>query len=161
MTVDAAITRLRRAAEPFEEWERPRFADRSPLFAINRTEQLLGHALPEDVRHFFGGCDEVIAMDVHNGYRLGGTDWLGRALQEETFPRYVQTDGGPNRVIPFATDGGGNAFLVGVGHDGVWRWDHETGHTEAVAGTFGEFLCRVADDWEHFAAGDHDWRYLT
>jgi hypothetical protein len=30
-----------------------------------------------------------------------------------------------------------------------------------VAGSFAEFLERIAGDWEHFVADDRSWQYLS
>jgi len=70
------------------------------------------------------------------------------------------------RVLPIGADGGGNLFLMDRASNAlgaVWKWDHEfqprfdgvaREGLSYVAGSFVEFLERVAEDWEHFLAGD-------
>lgn len=111
MTVADAVARLRAVAERFEEWERPSFSPRSGSEAITGVE------VPASLVEFFGQCDQITAMSIHNGYTLGRAAWVRRELSNGMFPRQVESQ----PVVPFATDGGGNAFLVGVAEDAVWR----------------------------------------
>lgn len=74
MTVESILARLRLVADQFDEWERPKFSEPSGSSAISNLERLLDVSLPEELWRFFRQHDEIVAMDVHNGYRLGGTN---------------------------------------------------------------------------------------
>lgn len=165
MSIDAVMARLRAVADRFEPRygyeEPPRFAGPSGRFAVSAIQDAVGRELPDPMWDFFTACDEIVAMDIRNGYRLGGTGWVRRMVTAGAFPRHVEAEGEPVRVVPFASDGGGNGFLVGLGDEGVWGWDHETGRTRRVADSFAAFLARVADDWEAFAADAPGWTYLV
>ena len=151
MTAAGAVARLRAVAGRFDEWERPVFSPRSG------SQALPGVEVPASLVEFFAACDQITAMSIHNGYTLGGAAWVLRELKNGTFPQQVESQA----VLPFGTDGGGNAFLVGIAEDAVWGWNHETGELTRVADSLAAFLNRVADDWEHYADGDNAWRYLV
>jgi cell wall assembly regulator SMI1 len=157
MTVATAMTRLRELAAAFAEPERPAFRPAASAMALQALERAAGARLPEPLKEFLLQADAVVAMDIHNGYWLGGAEELARSMERGDPPRSV-TD---TPVIPVATDGGGNAFLLSVSDGRVWRWDHETGQVQVIAGSFPDFLDRVADDWEQFALGTPDWRFLV
>jgi len=150
------LNHLRSLADAFPEGDRPTFSPPAPAASIRAFEVAVGFPLPAELRDFLSLCDAVVAMDVHNGYWLGGSAVLTRGVSLGYFPRSVEVGGEPVAVAPVGTDGGGNAFLVTAGDGRVWRWDHETGGVAAVAGSFAAFLRRVAEDWEHAAAGDAD-----
>jgi hypothetical protein len=95
-------------------------------------------------------------MSVHNGYWLGGVEQLSQSTARADFPHSVE--GGP--VVPVATDGGGNAFLLGPSGR-VWRWDHETDSLVEIADSFQSFLERVADDWEAYLTDRPGWQFLV
>ena len=101
----------------------------------------------------------IVAMDIHNGYWIGGPVELARSIRRNDFPADLDEGGRTVRAIPLATDGGGNAFLMAGGS--VWRWNHETGVCTVVAGGLDEFLRRVAQDWSHHLQGDETWDYLV
>ena len=92
-------------------------------------------------------------MDVHNGYWLGD---VKRLIERGSFPRVADGES----AIPVATDGGGNAFLLGASGK-VWRWDHETDRLQFVAASFDAFLERVADDWAAYIAEQPGWSFLV
>ncbi len=97
-------------------------------------------------------------MDVWNGYWIGGVRTLLRSIERGDFPGSVES----HRVMPIATDGGGNAFLMPVDSDGpVWKWSHETSEVKVIASSFELFLDRLADDFRMFAAGKDDWPYMS
>lgn len=159
--VEASLARLRELAlavpRPGCEWEeRPRFGPPATPKQLAAFERAAGFPLPPDLRAFLSACSAVDAGSVHNGYFVGGVAKLTRSLAREDFPRNVSTE----PVAPVATDGGGNAFLVSAASR-VWRWDRETGSVSEVAGSFAEFLERVADDWAAYLGDAQDWQYLV
>ena len=161
MEVIRTLARLQSIADRFLEWQTPRFAAPAASEAIHELERVAGTRLPGDLRAFLERLDEIVAMDIHNGYWLGGTGALTRSVLRNDFPKELKTGGSLIQALPVATDGGGNAFLVASDGGGVWRWDHETRNTAQVATSFSKFLARVADDWEHAAADDPDWAFLV
>ena len=155
------LNRLRSLADLFPEGEGPTFSPPASADAIQAFESALGFPLPAELREFLAQCDAVVAMDVHNGYWIGGTAGLARSVSRGDFPGSMDSGGERITVMPIATDGGGNAFLLTPADGRVWRWDHETGTLSAIAGSFAAFLERVAQDWERGASGDADWEYLV
>jgi hypothetical protein len=130
--------------------------------------------LPSDYIYFLSQCAGVMGMDFHNGYVLHTPEEVVRRLSEGGLPRQVTTADGAVPVIPVASDGGGNVFLLQVGPPyGVLRWDHETGGggdapasahdgIQPVADSFASFLERIRDDWRHFLGDDPaSWTYIT
>jgi hypothetical protein len=119
-------------------------------------ERVAGFALPADLRAFLASAGAVVGMSIHNGYWLGGVerlvDWMGSGA----LPGEVASE----QVAPVATDGGGNGFLLSS-RGRVWRWDHETGRVSEVAGSFAEFLERVALDWAAYVADTPGWHFLV
>ena len=114
---------------------------------------MAGFELPADLREFLERTGSVAALSVHNGYWLGGVE---RLIEQSVSPRTADGE----RAIPVATDGGGNAFLLGSSGI-VWRWDHGTGKLERVAASFGAFLERVAEDWAAYISDKPGWRFLV
>lgn len=163
MTIDAAMARLRAVADTFE----PRYGyERPPRFDPPATADQIAELdrrsrpLPDDLRAFLLTAAQVVAMDVGNGYWLGGRVTF-EPQPDDGWPGLVETDAAPVSVIAVATDGGGNAFLLAPASGAVEHWDHETGRTRRVADSFAAFLVRVADDWQAFAADTPGWTYLV
>ncbi len=159
--IEDALARLREAAERLLESERPRFHGAASVQQIDALETALGNRIPDDFRRLLQICDAIVAMEVHNGYWIGGAEALAEGVAREYLPRMISDGLTSAPAIPIATDGGGNAFLARVADGSVWRSDHETGNVEPVASSIDGFLQRVADDWVHFAADDHDWHYIV
>ena len=89
----------------------------------------MGNSLPASIRAFLAEHDSIAAMDVWNGYWIGGVSLL-RSIERGDFPGSVES----HRVMPIATDGGGNAFLMPGDSDGrVWKWSHETSEVKVLA----------------------------
>jgi len=128
---------------------------------------------PPDYREFLLRCRRVDAGDIFNGYFLFSP--IGVATTSA--PRRLFVGSEPHleevRVSPIGGDAGGNMFLMGRSPNAlglIWKWNHEfpprfDGVAREglllVAQSFEEFLARVADDWEHFVAGDREWEYLS
>jgi cell wall assembly regulator SMI1 len=154
------LNRLRSLADLFPEGEGPTFSPPASADAIQAFGSALGFPLPAELREFLAQCDAVVAMDVHNGYWIGGCR-VGSQREPRRFSRKHGYRRGTHHVMPIATDRGGNAFLLTPADGRVWRWDHETGTLSAIAGSFAAFLERVAQDWERAASGDADWECLV
>jgi hypothetical protein len=137
---------------------RPSFSPPATAEKILELELVLGTSLPEPIHDFFTQHDSISAMDVWNGYFVGGIDVILRSLKRGDFPRVVES----RPVIAIATDGGGNAFLTPSDSDGpVWKWLHETGAVTEVARDFNAFSDRLADDFRMFADGNDRWQYMS
>jgi len=159
--IDDALARLRDAAERLLESERPRFSSAASAQQIDVLETALGHRIPDDFRRLLQICDSIVAMEVHNGYWIGGSEALAEGLARGYFPRLISDGSTSTPASPIATDGGGNTFLARIVDSSVWRLDHETGNVELVAPSIDGFLQRVTEDWVHFAADDHEWHYVV
>ncbi len=157
MAVETSLSRLRELALAFPrancEWEeQPHFAPPATRQSVVEIERCAGFVLPSDLRTFLEQTNTVIGMSIHNGYWIGGIE----GLLSGSFPPIIQDES----VLPIATDGGGNAFLISYsGH--VWKWYHETGKVVKVATSFDAFLERVIADWEAYLAGTPDWDFLV
>jgi hypothetical protein len=179
--VRLALDRLRRAAlaipgmsSPYPLLE-PRFG---PGCCDGELEELRQgfrgpRALPEDYVEYLSLCRRIDAADVFNGYFL----FSPLRLCGSAGPSSVQV---PDLgiydevfVLSVGGDGGGNLFVMGTSPSAlgfIWKWNHECpprfdgvalkGVT-LVARGFTEFLDRIAEDWEHFAAGDKEWAYVS
>ena len=162
MSVAAALARLRAVAVKFPEDERPTFAPPASADAVEMLARAVGAPLPSELRDFLANTEKVVAMDVWNGYWIGGPVTLARSLTRgDYYPNAVDLRAAGGATIPFAGDGGGNGFDVALTDGRVWHWNHETGFARAIAPSFSAFLERVVEDWEHAAAGDPAWRYLS
>jgi hypothetical protein len=85
--VEAALLRLESLAPRFEiEEERPLIVP-ALRGAAGRIERALGRATADAVRTFFGRCDAVQAMSVHNGVWIGKSSWLVSTLEHYDHPR--------------------------------------------------------------------------
>jgi hypothetical protein len=159
--VEKALAQLRELAlalpRPGCDWEsRPTFDPPANADAVAAFEHAAGFPMPADFRSFLAAVGGVTGMSVHNGYQLGGVEWLTSWLEAGVLPRTVADA----LVAPIAADAGGNGFLLSAGGR-VWRWDHETGGLTAVAPSFTEFLERVALDWAAYVAETPGWRFLV
>jgi cell wall assembly regulator SMI1 len=166
MTVEALLARLRTLALAFPRkecpWEdRPVFERGVPLETVDKVRNAIGVTLPTDFVSFLQICGGVKAMSVRNGYWIGGVGQLMSPDFRSSFPSSIPDEAGSMAVIPIATDGGGNAFLLSARDGRICRWNHESGATKLVAASFGSFLEAVAADWEHELAGDESWNYLV
>lgn len=158
MSVAATVGRLRELALALprpgcDREDRPRFEPPASLESVVEIERNAGFSLPSDLREFLEQTGAIVAMSVHNGYWLGD---INKLLGEESFPRVADGEA----AIPVATDGGGNAFMMGVSGR-VWRWSHETDRLNLVAASFGAFLERVAEDWSAYVSDHLGWRFLV
>jgi cell wall assembly regulator SMI1 len=166
MTVQSLLARLRELSEAFPRencpWEyRPRFEPGISAEIIQSIEQNLGAPLPQDVSEFFRNCNTIVAMDIWNGYWIGDLPRLTSESFRAYFPKTIEGPTGPESIIPIATDGGGNAFVLSLRNGHVRFWNHETGALSVVASSFTHFLERVVADWEHAIKDDGNWKYLV
>ena len=161
VNVAQTVERLRSLAERFPADERPAFMPGSMATDITAMEQCLRSPLPDDFADFLRKCEAIHAMDVWNGYWIGGIAELMRSISRGDFPGLVANGDRPVPVVPVATDGGGNAFLLSLDGRTVWKRDHETASVQSVAAGFMGFLLRVEEDWEHYLRRDYDWQYLA
>ena len=152
---------LRELADSFPEHSRPTFGPPASPEAVLAFEQALSLRLPDEVREFLLSCDAIVAMNVWNGYWIGGTANLTRSVLREDFPSESLLCGRRIHLAPIATDGGGNAFLIAIDDGSVCYWEHEEGGVSRVADSFTAFLEQVAEDWKHASMNDKDWRYLV
>ena len=162
MSVAEAVSHLRAIANKFPDDERPKFAPPASADAIEMLARAVGAPLLPELREFLASTEEIEAVDVWNGYWIGSPRTVARSLgRGDYYPNAVDLRAAGGLTIPFAGDGGGNGFDVALIDGRVWRWNHETGHAREIAASFSAFLSRVAEDWEHAAAGDPAWAYLS
>jgi hypothetical protein len=155
--IEKAVRQLQLLADrmprPECAWEvRPRFDPPASPTMIANFERVIGFPLPLDFKQFLTLNEAVIAMDVHNGYWLGGID----RVDLSAFPQEVTGE----KVAPIATDGGGNAFLI-TANGNVWHRNHETQSSKEVAKSFSIFLDRVVADWKAYLEDTPGWSYLV
>jgi cell wall assembly regulator SMI1 len=155
------VEKLRTVAEGFAVEERPNFLPGASAEAIVELEKSLAAKLPEDFNDFLRTHEAITAMEIRNGYWVGGIALIIMNVRRGDFPPAVAEENGPDAVVPVATDGGGNAFLMSLRGGTVWKWDHETGGVRIVADNFTAFLGRILQDWQHFQSGDGTSDYLS
>jgi cell wall assembly regulator SMI1 len=154
------IRRLIDVARRYPADVAPRIEPPAVQAEVADLEEALGEVIPEGVLRLFRVTRAIVAMDIRNGCWIGGPQQLSRSIRRSDFPGSLNAEGRDERVLPIATDGGGNAFLLTIRLGSVWRWDHETGGVACVSSTIADFLGRVAEDWAHNLEGDAAWRYL-
>jgi hypothetical protein len=177
--IEAALNRLREAAERIETLDSP-YPLRKPSFGPGccapEIAELLGEGATRvsEYAEYLCLCRRVDAGDVFNGYFLFSPLLV---VRQTDGPRRLHVGHGADlsevEVLTVGGDGGGNLFLMSKSPNesgAVWKWNHEAevrfdgvakdGLTK-VADSFGGFLERVAADWEHFAAGDRTWDYIS
>jgi len=155
------LARLRAIAGNLPHDERPIFSPAPPAEAITSLQACVHLPIQDDFISFLKECDAIIAMSIWNGYWVGGVSTLARSIRRKDYPSQLSRKWGQPDVMPVATDGGGNAFLMCLKDGSIWKWDHETGDCTTVARDFISFLIRIAEDWEHYLAGDRSWNYLA
>jgi len=131
----------------------PRFEPPASPAELADLEDAVGAALLPALVDLLRTTRAIVAMGIHNGYWIGGPMQLARSIRRRDFPAEIDAGGTRARALPFATDGGGNAFML-VPDCSVWRWDHETGACTLVAGDLAAFLEAVAADWRRHVDGD-------
>jgi hypothetical protein len=166
MGVEGLITQLRELAvalpRPGCPWEeRPKFLAPPDPAQVVAAQVAAGDPLPADLLSFLRTCGGVVAMGVHNGYQLAGAADLVDGTSEGWLPRTIVGPAGAERVLPVAWDGCGNAFLLALATQRVWRWNHETAAVQQVACSFIDFLERVVADWRAYIADTDGWRFLV
>jgi SMI1 / KNR4 family (SUKH-1) len=159
--VEGLLGRLRSVAQQLAAEERPTFSPGASTDAIVGLQAILPAPLPNDFIDFLRACEAVIAVNVWNGYWIGGINQLARSVRRGDYPAMLSDEAREAAVFPIGTDGGGNAFLMSLQSGQIWKWDRETGNAQNVAATFAGLLERVAEDWEHFLSGDKSWHYLS
>lgn len=156
--VKSALARFWSAADLLDDYDRPTSNGPATPEHIALFEAAIGCPLPPDARDFFQAHDSISAMDVHNGYWIGGLAILARSVSRGDFPTEIDS----RSVFPIGTDGGGNAFLATAGEGGpVWKWRHDVGESVLLAGSLAEFLGRLADDVRAFADGETHWNFMA
>ena len=151
-------SRIGFAANTVPDFARPTFSPPASQDALAALETAIGRSIPTGVRDFFATHDSIAAMNIWNGYWVGGAATLARSISRGDFPSEIES----HAVMPIATDGSGNAFLLALDPEGpVWKWSPSTQSSREVAPSFQRFLDRLSDDFRMFAAGNHDWPYLS
>ncbi|TWT49553.1 SMI1 / KNR4 family protein [Rubripirellula amarantea] len=149
---------MRETVASLPDYEQPTFSSPATPQQVAHLEAAIGGPIPPDIRDFFAVHDEVTAMDIHNGYSIGGSTGLARSVARGDFPLSVDSVD----VFPIGSDGGGNAFLMPrAGGGPVWKWRHDIGDFVAVADSFAQFLDRLADDFHAYADGRTDWDFMA
>jgi hypothetical protein len=158
-SIESAIRELHRSAALFAGNDAPRFAPPASQADVEELGRALRRPVPQDVSELLRRHRAIVAMDVHNGYWIGGSETGTLALANQ--PSEALLDSERVEVVPVATDGGGNTF-VRSGLDGtIWRQDREKSSYRRIAHDLANFLRRVAEDWVHASQNDPAWRYLV
>jgi cell wall assembly regulator SMI1 len=164
-TVQTALDRLRALAARIPVIEstypllEPSFAPGAPPDEVDALEATLAARLPGDYRRFLLLCSRVDAMDVWNGYAVHSPAQVQRILAaREVADRY-----GGEKLVPVASDGGGNLFFMTLPSGQILKWRQlvSTSPFIEVASSFTGFLERMADDWFHFIEDDREWQYMA
>jgi hypothetical protein len=158
--MEEILQQLRDVAGRLPADERPVFGNGVSAQAIAAIESSMRATLPADYAEFLRICGEVRAMDVWNGYWIGGAALIDAKGGGNGIPAWLAGDKGPVAAVPVGTDGGGNAFLMSVASGTIWKWNHETKDEQIVGPDFTGFLKRVLQDWEHYVSGE-PWTYLS
>lgn len=132
----------------------------NPLTATELSEfkALLGRGkvISGDFEDFLKQCnggvfDERVFVDTQEGPVVASTFFPVSSTYEESINRqlaYFRDEVG-DQYMPFASDPGGNYFLLGCNAENegvVYFWNHETRRVFEVAGSFGEFLRGLVRD---------------
>jgi hypothetical protein len=143
-------------------WEGPaHFEPPATSAEVEAAVLAAGGQLPDDVVTYLHLCGGIAAMTMHNGYWLSGARDIASQSFRENLPMSIVVSHKSESVIPIATDGGGNAFLLSVKTGRVWRWNHENDEVRPVTSSFTEFLHRVVEDWTAYITDKPDWKYLV
>jgi len=115
----------------------------APTTAIRSLEKFLGTKLPKSYRTFVKTHDG--AEPESNTFPIGDTNSSGVrrfiAVGEILSARKTLADEVSSLAFPIAYDECGNYVVLDMEADGaILFWDHETGDTTTVAGSFDEFL---------------------
>src|SRR5262245_3550536 len=108
--IHIAINRILAISEQFVESERPIFGSHNNTENISALLRLLPGPLPEDYMEFLVRCDGIRAMNIWNGYWIGGIESTRRMIERQDIPKHISNGKTKFDVIPIATDGGGNVF---------------------------------------------------
>ena len=159
--IDGAVATLAQLGGKYPQGVAPRIEPPASVAEISEFQVACGKPVPATVLALLRRTRAIVAMDIRNGYWIGGPVELARSVRRHDYPTGFEADGQPAQVIPVATDGGGNAFMIWLDVGSVWRWDHETGAVACVSQDLPAFLRRVAEDWAHDLEGDTAWTYLV
>lgn len=151
-----------------------------PEKALNRLEKKLGVKLPADLRQFWQLCGGsrpdkgAEKTDDEPWWQPGewSSDIFPRSIPEtmafsilspraalEDWERLQEWEGFDRRLLPIASDGGGDYQCVNVSpkpsadHGKVLEWSHEEGDTKVLAPSLSSFLQQVADGLEKGTIG--------
>jgi hypothetical protein len=179
---ESVLKRLREASEGVLTGSESLFPLASATFGGAASEDEIAELnevfgpLPDDYVAFVRSCRRIVAMDYFSGYVLHSPMSLTTEIH------HIHLNGGTRevRVVGVGSDGGGNTFLMGLAaHPNaaasddlgrIWRHNHSRSYradgvaTEGlikIADSFLEFFNRMAEDWEHFAAKDSEWQYIS
>jgi hypothetical protein len=159
--IEDAVATLAELSARYADDIAPRIEQAASLAEIAELQEGADQELPASVLAFLKRTRAIVAMEIRNGYWIGGPAELSRSMRRHDYPTRFDADGQTAHAIPFATDGGGNAFMITAVVGSVWRWDHETGTVAYISEDLAAFLRRVAEDWAHDLDGDDAWKYLV
>jgi len=71
-SIDALLSRLHELEKEFSIDERPAFHQGVSADTISDLQKAVAAQIPEDFACFLRKCDSIVAMDVWNGYWIGG-----------------------------------------------------------------------------------------
>lgn len=109
-------------------------------------------AFEDFLKRYNGGVfDECVFIDTQEGPVVASTFFPVSSTEDESINRqlaYFREEVG-DQYLPFASDPGGNYFLLGCNPDNegvVYYWNHETRRVFEVAGSFDGFLRGLVRD---------------
>lgn len=120
-----------------------RFASPATEQALHRTEETLGHLLPNDLVKLLSETDGVIDS---NGYNLvfSAEQLLQGNLEMRTYPALKRLYMSFDQLLFFSdVPGDGSLFayaLVPEGRPDIFVWDHRTDNRRSIAPSLEQFI---------------------
>lgn len=115
-------------------------------------DKVISETFEEFLKRYNGGVfDECVYPDTQEGPVVASTFFPVSSTEDESINRqlaYFRDEVG-DQYIPFASDPGGNYFLVGCASESagtVYFWNHETRRIFEVASSFDDFLLGLLVD---------------
>lgn len=124
----------------------------SEFKALLGNDKVISGDFENFLKRYNGGVfDECVFVDTQEGPVVASTFFPVSSTCDESINRqlaYFRDEVG-DQYMPFASDSGGNYFLLGCNAENegvVYFWNHETRRVSEVAGSFDDFLRGLVRD---------------